>query len=349
MRSYLASVVLVLGFLPARAQLGEQVRRLLNAPPDYDTNFVASYRSNLTLSLLVKYQGVDLELEPNEGTSLSFSANTAEQYGFGLSYKWLSLEATFRVPALDDVDPALGNSRSKGFGLGFTGRRLWARGFWNNTKGYYLNDPQRWTEGWKEGDLPITRPDLATDAFMVSAKYALSRKKRFSQNAALFQVERQKRSAGTFVLGFSGWRSTVSADSSILSPALVDTFQLASGFRTLDRTIAAVTIGYAATISFWRKGFIHVSLLPGFGYVHQVIHVPDDRLEGDGLGAVTEFKVGAGFNGDRWYTALSYAYYYSTTPIAEQLNLSTNYGFGRFALGIRLGAPGIKGLEKVGL
>lgn len=340
--------------LHAHAQFGDKVRRMLNgdpnAPPDHDTTYIASYRSNLTLSLLVRYQSVDVDIEQDEGDDLSFSANTTEQYGVGLNFKWLSAEATFNVPAFDDYDPALGKSRSRGFGLGYTGRKLWARGFWNNTTGYYLQNPARWTEGWKEGDAPVTRPDISSKSYVLSVNYALSGKRRFSQNAALFQVERQKKSAGTFVVGLSGWLTTVAGDSSLLSQALVDTFQLASGFRQLDRTVAAFTIGYTHTFAFWHKGFITASWMPGLGYVHQRIGVGGaTELEGSGAGVVSEFKLGVGYSGNRWYTALTTAYYYSTTPIAEHLNLSTNYGFLRFALGIRLGDPGIKGLEKVGL
>ncbi len=340
--------------LPSHAQFGEKVRLMLNGSPDgppaFDTNYVASYRSSLTLSLLTKYQSVDVDIEQDEGRSLSFSANTTEQYGLGLNYKWLSAEVTFNVPALDGYDPELGQSRSRGFGLGYTGRKLWARGFWNKTTGYYLNEPEHWVADWETGDRPITRGDLASETYMLSVNYALSGKRRFSQNAALFQMERQKRSAGTFVVGFSGWRSLVDADSSILSAALVDTFQLASGFRSVERTLIGLTVGYTHTFSLWRKGFIHAALLPGLGYVHQSIRTPaTEALTGTGIGAVTEFKLGAGYNGDRWYTALTTAFYYSTTPIAEHLNLATNYGFVRFAIGIRLGAPGIRGLEKVGL
>jgi hypothetical protein len=340
--------------LAGKAQLGNSLRRLLNgdpnAAPNYDTAYVSSYRSALTISALTTYQSRDVNIEQDKGDDLSFSANTAEQYGAGINYKWLSAEATFNVPAFDAPDPDLGESTSRGFGLGYTGRRLWARGFWNKTTGYYLNAPERWEEGWKEGDPNIVRSDLASTSYMVSVNYALSGKRRFSQNAALFQVERQKKSAGSFVVGLSGWRTSVAGDSSLLGPALLDTFQLASGFNQLERTVVAFTIGYTHTFAFWQKGFIHASLLPGLGYVHQRIGIGGAaELEGTGVGAVSEFKLGAGYNGNRWYTALTMAYYYSTTPISEHLNLGTNYGFIRFALGIRLGAPGIKGLEKVGL
>ena len=42
---------------------------------------------------------------------------------------------------------------------------------------------------------------------------------------------------GTFVAGISGWNTDVSADSSLISPALIDTFQLATGFSGLRRTL----------------------------------------------------------------------------------------------------------------
>jgi hypothetical protein len=117
----------------------------------------------------------------------------------------------------------------------------------------------------------------------------------------------------------------------------------------LRRLLVGATIGYAHTFSFWQKGFIHAAIFPGFTYADQSITTPTETLHGTGLAAVTEFKLGAGFNGDRWYGALTTSFYYSTTPIAEKLSLGTNYGFVRFALGIRLGDPGIKALGAVGL
>ena len=335
------------------AQFGKKIQSFLtvdtNAVPDYDTAYIAAYRSDLVISVVAKLNVVDVAVEQNqsEGTSddFTYSINGKEQYGFGLDYKWLSVEATFTVPALSDYDASLGKTTSKGLGIGFTGRRLWARGFWNTTKGYYLNEPERWTGS----EDPIVREDLSNRTFLLSLNYALSNKRRFSQNAALFQMERQKKSAGTAVAGLSAWHTTISADSSILSPALVDTFQLATGFSGVQRLLIGATIGYTHTFSFGHKGFLHAAILPGVTYADQRITTPTEILHGTGTAIVTEFKLGAGFNGDRWYGAITTSYYYSTAQIAEELNLSTNYGFVRFAIGIRLGDPGIKVLGKVGL
>jgi hypothetical protein len=61
-------------------------------------------------------------------------------------------------------------------------------------------------------------------------------------------------------------------------------------------------------------------------------------------------KLGAGFNGDRWYAAITTAYFLSSGTISENdVSLAMNHGFARMAIGLRLGAPGIRILRKVGL
>ncbi len=340
----------------ADAQLGESIRRMLNGDsltqPNHDTAYIATYRSRLVISAVSKYQFADIDLDKagNTGT-ITYSTNSNEQYGFGIDYKWLSAEVTFNVPVLNQYDPTLGKTDSRSFGLGFTGRRLWIRGFWNGTEGFYMQDPDVWLAERGPGSTPYTRPDLTSDTYMVSVNYALSRKKRFSQNAAIAQMERQKRSAGTWVAGLSGWRNNVAGDSSMLAPALLDTFQLATGFNAVERIIVGATFGYTHSFSFWGKGFIHGSLLYGPGYMQQRI-TPNEgaTLTGSSIAVLGEMKLGAGFNGDRWYAALTTAYYLNSGDIGENgVALGMNHGFARLAIGLRLGPPGIKALRKVGL
>lgn len=74
------------------------------------------------------------------------------------------------------------------------------------------------------------------------------------------------------VTGLSAWYSHVTADTSILSPALVDTFLLDTGFKDVGRFIIGGTFGYAHTFAFWKKGFIHTALVP-----RRHLHPSDDR------------------------------------------------------------------------
>ncbi|MDX9750042.1 MAG: DUF4421 family protein [Flavobacteriales bacterium] len=351
------SLILLAAVLPAlhaHGQLGDRVRTLLNgdslAPPDHDTAYVTTYRSNLTVSLVSRYQFVDVDLERDGASTLTYTTNGNEMYGVGINYKWLSAEALFNVPVLNDSDPAYGRTDSRGFGLGYTGRRLWLRGFWNTTEGFFMDRPEDWIDGWRPGDAPITRPDLANTTWLLSANYALSGKRRYSHNAALFQMERQKRSAGTFVAGAMGWVNDVHADSSLVRPALQDTFDLATGFTRVERTIAGLTLGYTHTFVFGHNAFVHLGLMPGVAYVHQRITTTDaGPVQGEGTAAVVELKLGLGYNGDKWYFAITTGYFYSSAYIAETLSLATNHGTVRLALGLRFGGPRSGLLRKVGL
>lgn len=347
-------LILAMGSHMAHGQLRERIIRILNgdslAPPDHDTTYVTTYRSNLTVSAVSRYQFVDVDLLRGDGDALSFSSNTNEQYGVGLSYKWLSAELTFDVPFLSSSDPALGPTESRGFGLGYTGRRLWARTFINATTGFHLEDPERWVAGHRPGDATITRPDLNTITWLLSVNYALSGKKRYSHNAALFQEERQKRSAGTFVAGVLGWLSVVQADSSLLPRTLLDTFGLASGPTRVERALAGFTFGYTHTFSFREKVFFHLGLQPGLAYMKQNLFFEGmDPMADRNAAFIMEMKTGTGYNGDRWYASITASYFLSNARLADDLSLGANHGFTRLAAGLRFGGPKIKLLRKVGL
>ena len=144
MRRITPVLLLALVIGPVHGQLGEKVRNTLvnvsTTLPDYDTTYVAAYRSNLVISVVSNWHDIDLSLERDEGGDLSYSTNSRGQYGFSLNYKWLSAEITFGVPALDGHDASYGNTSSRGFGLGYTGRRLWAA-----SSGTRLRDSTRTT------------------------------------------------------------------------------------------------------------------------------------------------------------------------------------------------------------
>lgn len=322
-----------------------------DAPAKYDTAYVTHYRDNLTVSLVSTYRSVNVDLANADDYTLSYSTNNAEQYGFGFSLKWLSVEATFGVPIFSKPEPGKGSTDSRGIGLGFTGRRIWGRVFYNSTHGFYAEDPQQIDPDWIEGDDWPVRSDLKNNTLLASATYALSKKKRFSQNAAQFQVERQKRSAGTFVAGIGVWVSNISADSSLVPIALLDTFGIDARFKGVHRTVIGGTIGYAHTFVLFHKAFIHLAVLPGVASSHYRVTPEDDGedIKGTQAGALTEVKFGAGYNGDRWYASLTSAVYVSSADVADNVSLDATYVFVRAAIGMRFRSPQWGVLEKVGL
>lgn len=354
LRTAVCSGLLLCATCTAQAQFGAFVRRILvgdtNAAPNYDTAYITTYRQHLTLSAVTNYRIASVDIADTLQHSVRFSTNNATQYGAALDFKWLSVEATFSVPALDAADPTYGRTRSRGIGAGYTGRRLWIRGFWNTSAGFYPEQPAAIVPGWEPGNAWPSRRDLEMETWMGSVNYALSKKRRFSQVAALTQMERQKHSAGTWVAGASFWLSRLAADSTLVPVSGELAFAPEARIVSARRTLLGLSIGYTHTFVFLRKGFIHLSALTGAASSDQV-----RRLQGEearpaekGTSSLTEFKAGMGFNGDRWYTALTMAFYINEDADDQRVKLGSTYGTVRFALGYRFGRPNIKGLEKLG-
>lgn len=341
--------------LEARPQFGLFLRKILvgdtTAPPKHDTACIGTYRQNVTLSAVSSYRIASIDIADTIGHAVTWSTNNLTQYGAAIDYRWLSVEATFSIPALDAGDPNYGSSTSRGIGLGYTGRRIWFRGFWNTSSGFYAEQPEVLVKDWKDGDDRPHRSDLHAEAWMGSLNYALSKKKCYSQVAALTQMERQKRSAGTWVAGASFWLTRMSADSTLVPVTGPLAFAPEARIIASRRTLIGATIGYTHTFVLWRKGFIHMSLLTGAASSDQTRTLQDDERQPaeKGLSSINEFKGGIGFNGDRWYSAITTAFYYNSDADDEVVSLASTYGSVRFALGIRLGRPNVKGLDKFGL
>ncbi|MBL0044127.1 MAG: DUF4421 family protein [Flavobacteriales bacterium] len=355
MRLVFLSTAFVFAFATAQAQLGDRIRHFLvgdtAAPPDHDTAYIATYNQDLTISLLSSYRLASLDITDTSGHSVTYTTNNAVQYGAGITYKWLSVDGTISIPALDAADPAFGKTRSRSIGAGLTARRLWIRAFWNKTSGYYPEQPAAVSQGWKEGAPIPVRPDLTTETVMASVNYALSKKRRFSQNAALWQMERQSRSAGTWVLGGAFWFTDLRADSSVVPVRDSVAFSPVARIDRAKRVLLGATVGYTHTFVFWRTGFIHFSLLAGAASRDQRLRTASDGawVSSNGISSLSEFKLGAGYNGDRWYTALTTAFFLNSDGEEESVRLGSTYGTVRFAVGVRFGKPNIRGMEKVGL
>jgi hypothetical protein len=350
---FLAAVTLLCA--PATAQFGELMRRVLIgdtlAPPDHDTAYIISYRQKATLSLVSSVRLAALDITDTADRAVTWTANNAGQYGFAVDYRWLSVEATFSIPGLDAAEPRKGGTTSRGFGLGYTGRRLWLRGFWNLSTGFHAEEPAAIVSNWT-GDQPWPyRRDLDVETWMGSLNYALSGKRRFSQVAALTQMERQQRSAGTWVAGAAFWITRLDADSTLVPTTGDRAFTPDAWIVRARRTLVGLTIGYTHTFVLWRKGFLHMALLTGAASSQQVRSIqgrPELTTE-PGISSLSELRLGAGYNGDRWYAGLTSGFFVNADSDEARVSLGSTYGNLRLAAGLRFGRPNIKGIQRFGL
>lgn len=326
---------------PASAQLGDFTFRLLNgdttAGPDHDTTYIVSYRDDLTPSFVATTQASRIALRRKDGGHLTYATNTPAQYGLCIDYKWISVEATFTVPGLSRFDESTSPTEAQGIGFGFTGRRWWFRNFFRNTKGFHITEPGLVDPGWQEGHPYPFREDIRNFTYMASLNRGFNAR-RYSHNAAIWQIERQKRSAGSFTAGATFWYGRTGWEGSLVPVELQQAFETPTvNANTVERWIVTVTAGYAHTFSLWEHGFINAMVVPGVGSQHQRVRVTQgvDVASGWDLAATAELRIGAGYVGDRWYAALTANTYRSTGGITADAEMATSFVSTRFAAGWR--------------
>jgi hypothetical protein len=352
-------IVLLLLFagncLVSVAQLPAPLRPLLlgdsTAPLRYDTAHVLSYKKSLSIGFVTSIQNSSISLSDSLNNRLEFSTNNPTQYGIGFSLGWLSAEITFTVPGWSVADTLRGATSSRNLGVGTTGSRLIGRALWNSSEGFHPEDPATIDSSWTAGDRYPARPDIRSNTFLVSANYALSGKGRFSFKAALYQTERQRRSAGTFLLGGALWLNDIRSDGPFLPALGNDRFLKGADFDQIRRTVLGATIGYIHTFVIGGKGFVTMALVPGLSAQQQRISLlAASEVASDWkVGALAELKFGIGFNGDRFYAALNSAQYLNIGEVVDGLNVGTGFRFGRFSVGYRMKPPPSKFMRSIGL
>lgn len=338
---------------PTSAQFEERVRVLLIgdtlSPPPFDTAFVKSYRNELVASVVNTYEGADVDIQDTTGNRLYWNTNNAERYGLGINYRWLSAEVTFSVPSLSSSDPRYGETRARSFGLGFTGRRFQGRASWTEHQGFYLENAQEILPGQGPEAAPTIRSDLRDRHLLATMDHTFNRKWRYSPNATLFQMERQKRSAGSWIANLTVWNTRVQADSMLVPFAVRDSFPTEAGFSRMDRWIVGTSFGYTHTFSFWHKGFFNLELVPG-GSIHRIaLGGAGWTSRGTWPGFSLRMRAAMGYNGDRWYGALIVGYQAHYGMASEALTLGLLRSWGRLALGWRFKGPRIPWLRPIGL
>lgn len=306
----------------------------------YDSGYVISFRNNLIITVVNETKSSEMLanfIYRNNSYSLDYKTNALNTWGLGFDYKWLTFEYTKRMPWYTP-DATMGEVKNSGFGFGLTGRRLAFRNFFENTKGYYLANTDSWLKEYQEqkGTYYI-RPDIGTYTYFASLNYVFNNK-HFSNNASLWQLERQQKRAFSVVAGLTYVYSSFSADSSIIPTTGVDTFPRSNNTYFALNSVG-LNCGFLGTIPIGKqkKWFITMAFEPGLSRqwgqvtVESVGVAKAQKL----LGFQSEFRLGFGYNGDKWYIGSVAKTYANLNAIDHPDPMSISHTFGRIYFGYR--------------
>lgn len=320
--------------------------------PDYDTSYIKSFRDDFVVTLVSASVANEITGTDKNGNDITFSTNMPTSYGIGLDYKWLTFEYTSSFGR--HGPPQKGYTKMNSFGFGLTTRKFWFRNFYHNTQGYYLKNPEYFNPDFNPAtDNYPFRNDVRSSVYYATVNYGFNHQ-RFSNIAAIWQLERQKKSAGTFTAGMAFSVGNFQSDSALFADRFENKFDETEAITDFDFRLLGVNAGYLHTFPFTksRKFFVSLTIIPGFSFQTGTAHFEDrrDSIKKQAWGIHTEGRIVTGYNGDKWYASISAISYVVSSAFEGTNPFSQGYSFGRIAIGYKITMPETKSpfLKKFG-
>jgi hypothetical protein len=327
-------VVLMMIVIPCQAQ--SFIKKIFTRVP-YDSAYVDSYYDDyLHVTLLSLRQNHQISVSNAENSkSYSYRPNSVFRWGIGLDYRFLSIEYSSQIDAFHKPDSRKGFTELTSLRLGVTGRRILASMLVQDIKGMYLNNVLDFNPNWNVNtDNYPRRRDMHSVAYLGSMYYFFNHE-RYSTMASLWQIDRQKISAGSFLVGITASYQSIDADTAIGPQATINS----SGAAILSDKVFqyGISTGYAHNFIARKLFFINMMIIPGINVQHGEEKYTDGTHDEytARLGFHGDVRLTAGYNGPTYYSGIMYTNYFLSSSLKTNVDVNFSHEFIRIFAGRR--------------
>ena len=249
---------------------------------------------------------------------LIYKPNVHNNFGLGFNYKFLSLNFSVYDPSIGKNINTYGRTRQIDLQTHLYVHKFIIDLYGQFYRGYYLSNTGGSVNNYS--DKVEKRPDINSKDISLVFQYVFN-DKRFSYNAAFYQNERQKKSAGSFLLGGGIYHTSVNADSS-LTPANIsfNNFFQNYHFNATGNTALGFNGGYAYTVVIKKVFFITAIVSGGAGINSAFMSNNGGNERNQTFGAafnLTE-RFAAGYNSDNYFAGVTYIRLITENNMAER-------------------------------
>lgn len=272
--------------------------------PKTQSIYFDDYSNMLGLFLYAKqkYSSFSI-LDIESGEAINYSPNKQLNMGFGFNYKWLGIGIAFNLGFVNNDDDLYGKTKRLDWQTNIYTNKAVFDFYLQNYRGHYVENPSEVFSGWKDGDAPYIRPDIASVSLGLSGMYVFNHKN-FSYKAAFMQTAVQKKGAGSFILGASVFAKAVAGDSSV--------FPKGTDFDSLPPVVShrAIYFGpkaaYAYNFIVAKHFFASVSFSMALE-VGKVSNVLEDNTAYSSWNPIIHIqpRIAIGYNKPKWYAGFS--------------------------------------------
>lgn len=267
---------------------------------DHDSSYYQSFARHITARFYFsqKYTGLELKTDANV-SKFRYLPNTSLVMGVGITYQSISLNLGYGFGFLN-TDHEKGKTKYLDLQSHIYARKWTIDFFGQFYKGYYLAP-----KGLASADDRnyYIRPDIHINLLGISAYRSLN-PAQFSYRAALLQNEKQKKSAGSFLLGAEIYYGVIKADSSLVPKALAANYRQ-QGVKRLQFFKIGPGVGYAHTFVIEKNFFVTASLCASISLDHIDQYSTDSHAEKYALNTGLIYRLVTGYSKGGWNANIS--------------------------------------------
>ncbi|MFT3934237.1 MAG: DUF4421 domain-containing protein [Chitinophagaceae bacterium] len=299
----------------------------VNVPPvsthyfnDHDSSYYQSFERYITARVYFSKKFASVELErANKAARFRYIPNTDLTMGVGVTYQSISVNLGYGFGFLNPENEK-GKTKYLDLQSHIYGRRWTVDLLGQFYKGYYLA-----TQGLAASNPSAyyIRPDLHTRLFGLSA-YHVFNSDRFSYRAAMIQNEKQKKSAGSLLMGADIYYGTIKADSSLV-PTILSENYTQKNLRRLDYLKIGPGIGYAYTVVINQDFFVMGSLSGNLSFDYSKQKGIEGQTDKFAVNPGFIYRLVAGYDKNNWNVNVSI--------VGNQLKVSSAGSPDNFLLG----------------
>ena len=259
-----------------------------------------------------------------KGETFNYKPGIAGIVGLSFKIKKVSASGAFQIPPSESFKQKYGATKFRNININIQGRTILWGFFYRDYKGFYLNDIDKVYPSWNKEALGYPKmPKLRV--IEGGLNIGISFNRNFSLNAAFAQSERQKKSAGSFLMGVSGRYQLIETDSVFIPPSQATAHPNLYKFKHGNFASTILTFGFGYQFVYKYFHFTPVCLA-GSGIQFQSYTQVDRKRVWFNYPTYANVKAQLGYNGNHFFTNLIYQYEFNSIPIKEsRIRLINNW------------------------
>jgi hypothetical protein len=249
------------------------------------------------------------------GESFNWKPSIPGVIGGALRIKKFYISMGFRIPSDAAHEKKFGKTTYQDYYLNFQGRIVAWTLFFRDYKGFYLDDYKKFYPDWREDSVGFPK---STNLHVIEAgvNIGFNFNKNFSLNAAFTQSERQKKTAGSFLMTISERYQRIETDSNFVPKNQAVNYPNLDRFIDGDFLTTIISFGAGYQFVMGKFHFTPVVLL-GSGIQFQNYNQTSQHKFWINVPTYANGRAQFGYNGDNFFANIIYTAEFNSVPIKE--------------------------------